>query len=76
MALSPLIITYEWEKNHTCILGFLNQSNKIVSTKHVVKILVEALTSYSTLPNFLYLFVAVFIISEVVGLHKLGNPII
>ena len=36
----------------------------------------EALTSYSTLTRCINLFVAVFILSEVVALHKLGYTII
>ena len=74
--LGPLIVAYEWGKNHTCTLGCLNQSNKSFSTKHVLKILVEALTSYTTFLNFIHLFVVVFILSEVVVQNKTGQPII
>ena len=47
----------------------------IASTNHVVKLLVEALTSYYNFLMFLLLFVAVFIINKVVALHKLRHPI-
>ena len=49
---------------------------KHVSKNHVVKILVKALTSYYTFLKLLHLFLAVFILSEVVALNKLGQPII
>ena len=49
---------------------------KVVSTKHMVKILEEDLRSYSTFLKFIHLFVAVFILSEFVALNKLGQPII
>ena len=44
--------------------------------KHVVKIWVKVMTSYSNLPKFLHICFAVFIISQVVGLHKIGQQII
>ena len=75
VALGPLIVACEWVKNQSCILGCLNQRNNVFSKKHVVKILVEALTSYSTFFKFIHLFVAVFIISKVVALNKLRRPI-
>ena len=74
--LGPLIIACEWVKKLNLILFFLIKVLKLVSKNHVVKIRVEALTSYSTFPTFLHLFVDVFILSEVVALHKLGHPII
>ena len=39
-----------------------------------MKIWVEALTYHYTFPKFLHHFGAVFILSEVVALHELGQP--
>ena len=61
------------------ILSFCFACNKGIEIDrkiHVVKIWVEVLTSYSNLLRFLLLFVAVFIISKVVALHKIRHPII
>ena len=48
----------------------------MVSTNHVVKILMEALTSQSTFLKFIHLFVVVFVLNEVLAMNKLGQPII
>ena len=55
---------------------FLIKGITIVSINHVVKIWVEGMISYYNLPMFIYLLVSVPILSEVVTLHKLGQPII
>ena len=74
VALGPMITSCDRGKNRNWILVFWIRLISIVSKNHVVKVWVEALTSYSTVLTFIHLFVDVFILSTFLALHKPGQP--
>ena len=71
-----LVLTMRGERTTIPAWVVCTKGIKIASTNNVVKIRVEALTSYSNLLRLLILFFDVFLLNKVVALHKIRQKIL